>query len=647
MTVEGIINWVLELSRPIKRVVSLLTDAALIPLAYIAAKSLRLGNLSLPNTGEELLALGITLVITVLCFVRLGLYRAIIRYIAPKAVTSIFIGASISTLSLILTSFFLKVGIPRTLPFIYMMLLVILIGGTRFAVRGLIQSTIKYRKSPVIIYGAGSAGCQLASALLHGKEYDPIAFVDDNSDLHGSSSQGVRVHSPKDLPDLVEKLRVSKVLLALPSVTNSVRKQILLKLEELPVKVQTVAGMADIVSGNQDISELRDIDVADLLGRDPIAPIESLMEKEIKNKVVMVTGAGGSIGAELCRQIIAREPKFILLVDSSEFSLYSITQEISSVISANHFKITVLPFCANVQNRRLMLTIMKRYSVETVYHAAAYKHVPMVEYNLVEGLQNNVFGTWHTASAAQEAGVKTFVLISTDKAVRPTNFMGATKRLAELCLQALASKQESTRFIMVRFGNVLGSSGSVVPLFKKQILKGGPVTVTHQDVIRYFMTIPEAAQLVIQAAALGEGGDVFVLDMGEPVKIIAMAKQMIHLMGLSVKDEKNPNGDIEIAISGLRPGEKLYEELLIGDNVTGTSHPRILRANEKAMTYEDLCKALDLLRLASATFDAKQARDLMISLPLDYKPSSEICDLLSETNASNEVSTSATQIRLS
>jgi len=439
---------------------------------------------------------------------------------------------------------------------------------------------------------------------------------------------GIHVGSPGQIAAIIRAKNVSRILLALPSASRARRREVLESLGNMPIPVQTVPGMSDIVDGSMRIDELQDVKIEDLLGRDPVEPKLKLMHANIKDKVVMVTGAGGSIGSELCRQIVLYEPKALVLFELSEFGLYSIEQELRALINDEQLDVVLQPILGNVQKQSRVQAVMEKFGVQTVYHAAAYKHVPLVEYNVVEGVVNNVFGTWRAAEAAVAAGVETFVLISTDKAVRPTNIMGASKRLAELVLQGLAIRQNKTRFCMVRFGNVLGSSGSVVPLFREQIRNGGPITVTHPEIIRYFMTIPEAAQLVIQAGAMGKGGDVFVLDMGEPVRIADLARRMVHLMGLEVKDNQHPDGDIEICFSGLRPGEKLYEELLIGENVRQTAHPRIMAANELSLNWKDMAELLRQLEHYCDNFAVERIVQLITEAPTGFSHSSAVCDLV-------------------
>ncbi|WP_445427637.1 polysaccharide biosynthesis protein [Alishewanella sp. HL-SH05] len=503
----------------------------------------------------------------------------------------------------------------------------------------LFQPNNNGHKTRVLIYGAGSSGRQLAQALLNGEQYHPVMFVDDDTTLQRSTILGIPVSSPDGIASLIKQKNIGRVLLAMPSASRSRRRDVLDQLEELPIPVLSIPGMSDVVNGSMRIDELQDVKIEDLLGRDPVAPKLKLLNANIKGKVVMVTGAGGSIGSELCRQIIRCEPITLLLFELSEYGLYAIEQELKNFILQEGLDVTLIPVMGTVQRQNRLETVMRTFKVNTVYHAAAYKHVPLVEYNVVEGVRNNVFGTWFTADAAIKAGVETFVLVSTDKAVRPTNVMGASKRLAELVLQALAQYQTKTRFCMVRFGNVLGSSGSVVPLFREQIRKGGPVTITHKDIIRYFMTIPEAAQLVIQAGAMGKGGDVFVLDMGEPVKISDLAKRMIHLMGLEVQDEQHPDGDIELRYTGLRPGEKLYEELLVGNNVRKTEHSRIMAADEVCLTWPEMQHLLQRLDKACDEFAVEDIIALIRSAPTEFNYSNATSDLVA--NAACDVSTAA------
>jgi FlaA1/EpsC-like NDP-sugar epimerase len=477
----------------------------------------------------------------------------------------------------------------------------------------------------VIIYGAGSAGRQLLTALQQSSEYQPVAFIDDSNELQKQSIGGVEVFTPNDLKGLISKSEASEILLAIPSASRTRRNEIIDFLESYPVMVRSLPGVSELAQGKVNVADLKEVSIRDLLGRDMVEPNKDLLSQNIADKVVLVTGAGGSIGSELCRQIIFLKPKTLILYEMSELALYTIEKELSNI---GVHSMDIYPILGSVNNKSRLTNVFERFSVDTIYHAAAYKHVPMVEFNNTEGVNNNIFGTLSCAQVAIDTGVETFVLISTDKAVRPTNTMGATKRSAELVLQALAAKQSGTKFTMVRFGNVLGSSGSVIPLFKQQIKEGGPVTVTDKDIIRYFMTIPEAVELVIQAGAMGLGGDVFVLDMGKPVKIYDLAKKMIHLTGLEVKDKSNPKGDIEIQITGLRPGEKLFEELLIGDNVSDTSHPLIMRAEEDTLAWNELKLILDELKLAIDECDHIKLRKLLMQVVPEFKPQCEISDVL-------------------
>lgn len=615
------------LSRFYKRIISVFADGMLISVAFWGGYWVRLDT-ALPIQSIrhwELLLLLIST--TTFAFARLGLYRAVLRYVGFKVLWTVSLGVLISTLSLVTFSFFLDVSLPRTVSVIYFSFAILLIGGVRIFFRMLV-SRGKGNRDPVLIYGAGSSGRQLQVALNQGQEFFPVAFVDDATHLRKALIQGINVYSPDMIGELIMRFGVKKILLAIPSASRAVRQNVLRRLEPFPCEVLSIPGMADLVGGKAQINELKEVSIEDLLGRDPVAPIPELMNANITGKRVMVTGAGGSIGSELCRQIIRCKPEKLVLFELSEYGLYAIDKELNELCANENIDIEIVPLLGSVQRQNRLFTIMSNFRIQTVYHAAAYKHVPLVEYNVVEGVRNNIFGTLYSAQAAIEAGVETFVLISTDKAVRPTNTMGATKRLAELVLQALASAQSQTRFCMVRFGNVLGSSGSVVPLFRRQIRDGGPLTVTHPDIIRYFMTIPEASQLVIQAGAMGSGGDVFVLDMGQPVKIIELAYRMIRLSGLTLKNEQNPNGDIEVKITGLRPGEKLFEELLIGDNVLGTHHPRIMKANEQLLPWAELRALLLKIDAACHQFDHELLRHLLLEAPAAFTPTDGICDLV-------------------
>lgn len=616
-----------------KRAVSLLADATAILIALIVAHVL--AYLYEPPTDLlHWLGLYIALVIGSLAvFAKLGLYRAVVRYVSFRALGAVAFGVFVSTLWLWALKTALGLSFPGHAVANYGLMALLIIGGSRLIMREIYHRMVSRRKRRVMIYGAGSAGRQLAQALLNGEQFHPVIFVDDDSTLQRTTILGVPVINSAQVAEAAASAQVERILLALPSATRAVRKQILEALEPLNIRVQTIPGMADMVNGDVSIDSLQDVHIEDLLGRDAVAPDTALMQKHLRDKVVMVTGAGGSIGSELCRQIILQKPRALVLFELSEFCLYSIDSELRALCDRNGVSLDIFPVMGSVQNQQRVEAVMKNFGVQTLYHAAAYKHVPLVEFNMVEGVRNNVFGTWATAEAAINARVEQFVLISTDKAVRPTNVMGTTKRLAELVLQSLADREDVlTRFCMVRFGNVLGSSGSVVPLFKRQIEQGGPVTVTHPDITRYFMTIPEAAQLVIQAGTMGSTGALFVLDMGQPVRIVELAKKMIKLSGLEVKSRDNPNGDIEISFSGLRPGEKLFEELLIGDNVVPCAHPRIMQAQEDFLKWSEMHDLLKLLQNACDHSLYDVIRKLLLEAPCGYKPSEDhVNDLLART----------------
>ena len=619
-----------ESSRTTKRLISLCYDTVAITLAFFVSICMRLGTFNIPITARELTALGITIIITLALFTRMGMYRAILRYLTMPAMLTIIGCVCVSGFVLAMASFFTYSKVPRSVPFIYIMTVLLLIGIPRLLVRsliGLFHSHGQANKEAVVIYGAGYTGHQLSLAL-QATSYRVVAFVDDNPTLHGTVLANRKVLDPAMIETLMQKFQVKKVLLALGSTPNSRRAEVIKRLEAMSVSVQTVPAIPDILSGKARIEHVKDVDIEDLLGRDQVKPNDNLLHACITDKVVMVTGAGGSIGSELCRQILKQSPRTLILFELNEFSLYTIEQELKQEVATKHLQLKLVGLLGSAQNQERLEAIMRSFNVQTVYHAAAYKHVPLVEHNIVEGVRNNVFGTWYCAESAIKAGVQSFVLISTDKAVRPTNIMGASKRMAELVLQGLANEQHSTRFSMVRFGNVLGSSGSVVPLFRQQIKQGGPITVTHPDIIRYFMTIPEAAELVIQAGAMGNGGEVFVLDMGEPVKIVDLAKRMVHLSGLEIRDEKHPQGDIEIQYTGLRPGEKLYEELLIGDNVSGTNHPRIMRAEEHCLTWSETKELLNELDGACYSDRGDLVKELLIRAPTDYHSTEKLTDAL-------------------
>ncbi|MGX2975274.1 polysaccharide biosynthesis protein [Ursidibacter arcticus] len=622
---NSILTRFFQLPRTIKRIITALADCLIIAISFFGAFIIRYDNANTLYLLPYWLTYFTLLIITLFIFIRLGLYRAVLRFVTARVLQTIFIGAFISSISMLLITYISQVGVPRTALFLYFIFLAFFTICSRLLFRMLVSGNRKSDKA-VIIYGAGEAGRQLFTAINQMDGFSVVAFVDDNRKLHKLALYGIEVFSPNELGTLIQKYDVYQILLAIPSASVSRRKEIINNLVQFPCEVLSIPGMEDIITGKAKLTTLSKVSVNDLLGREPVTPIKELLSANIADKIVMVTGAGGSIGSELCRQIIFQKPKTLVLFELNEFSLYSIDRELRNIIDKQELNINLLPIIGSIQNQDYLSDIISTFKVNTIYHAAAYKHVPLVEYNVVEGVRNNVFGTLACALAAIKNKVETFVLISTDKAVRPTNTMGATKRTAELILQALANTQLDTRFCMVRFGNVLGSSGSVVPLFRSQIENGGPITLTHAEITRYFMTIPEASQLVIQAGAMGKGGDVFVLDMGEPVKIIDLAKRMIHLSGLREKNSTNIEGDIEIKITGLRPGEKLYEELLIGDNVEKTVHPRIMTAMEVMWEWEQLHPLLIELEQYCVIHSVEDIRHMLLKLPIAFNPVDEICD---------------------
>ena len=624
----------LGLSRAQKRSVQVPVDVVLLVAAFGIAMWLRLENIAFLQDPKSWAALIVVIPLTILYFVRLGFYHAVIRYLASKALATILLGSALSGLTLALVVHFAGLPVPRAVPIIYTILVFVGAGGARFGFREWVANSVNGRKQPVVIYGAGAAGRQLLQVLKQGAEYKPVAFFDDDPQSQGTLVGGLRVYPPIGIETLIQSKGIGMVLLAVPSATNVRRSEILKSLEKYPVHLRTIPGLDDIMSGKARIDELNEIGIEDLLGRDPIAPKSNLLTANITDKVVMVTGAGGSIGAELCRQILRQSPRHLVLFELSELALYSIEQELLALKTANNLNVKISPVLGSVQVRRRVEGTMRLFGVQTVYHAAAFKHVPLVEQNAVEGILNNVFGTKVVGEAAIACGVSSFTMISTDKAVRPTNIMGASKRLAEMVCQSLAASKTNggTVLSMVRFGNVLGSSGSVIPLFTRQIAAGGPITVTHPDITRFFMTIPEAAQLVIQAGAMAQGGDVFVLDMGEPVRIADLAARMARLHGLKpvlFADGQSvavDSGEIGIVFTKLRPGEKLYEELLIGENPQPTVHPRIMTATETSKSQEELAPMLDALALASDANNLDLIRQILIDAPTGYQPYGEIVD---------------------
>jgi FlaA1/EpsC-like NDP-sugar epimerase len=652
MSISATKQSLLKLPRPVKRVLVIFSDTLICGLSIWFAFGLRLdqwGYFQFQQWVVFLAAFGISFPL----FIFFGLYRAIFRYVGTAA----FI--SITRAFIIYTGFFFGVftlygvdGVPRSIGVIQPMLLFIGIGASRYFVRywlGNINNVQKvfHRAQPIaLIYGAGSTGRQLAFGLTSNKDMLVKGFIDDDRHLQGSTVNGISVYPNTGLEDLIHRLEITDVLLAIPSASQERRSQIIASLNGCGVRVRTLPGLLDLAAGRVRMSDLHDLDMNDLLGRAVVPPEVGLLEKNILGQVVLVTGAGGSIGSELCRQIVKFSPKSLILIDSSEHALYLIHEELKCALVNIEDKglaggnddpaysppnsvmpIQLVPCLASVRDGDLLLEIFKAHKPDTVFHAAAYKHVPLVEQNPAEGIRNNVFGTLTCAQVSRECGVSHFILVSTDKAVRPTNVMGASKRIAELVLQALAEVSAKgdhpTNFSMVRFGNVLGSSGSVAPLFSAQIAAGGPITLTHPEVTRYFMTIPEAAQLVIQASAMADGGDVFVLDMGEPVRVYDLAVKMVYLSGLLVKDEAHPHGDIEINVTGLRPGEKLYEELLIGDNPQSTPHPKIMKAHEEFLSWGELQQELEKLNLALVACDASLIRQMLKKLVPGYQPNDD------------------------
>ncbi|WP_423836535.1 polysaccharide biosynthesis protein [Stutzerimonas balearica] len=644
----------LGLPRRYKRLLQVLADVILVWISLWLAFVVRLGSFDeIEPLGGHAWLFALAPVLAIPLFIRIGMYRAVMRYLGNDALIAIAKAVTFSSLLLALAIYWYRDApalVPRSLVFNYWWISLMLLGGLRLMLRQYVLGdwyagmlSVPFGRDDgltrVVIYGAGAAGNQLAAALRMGRAMRPVAFIDDDADLANRVIAGLKVYKPRHIDQMIGDTGASEVLLAIPSASRARRREILANLERYPLHVRSVPGFMDLASGRVKVEDLQEVDIADLLGRDSVAPDERLLAHCIQGKVVLVTGAGGSIGSELSRQILRLSPTVLLLLDHSEYNLYAIHAELEQQVSERALQLELIPILGSVGNADRLFDVMRTWGVDSVYHAAAYKHVPMVEHNIAEGVMNNVIGTLNCAQAAIQAGVSHFVLVSTDKAVRPTNVMGSTKRLAEMALQALSRETapvlygqpgvnhvNRTRFTMVRFGNVLGSSGSVIPLFREQIRRGGPVTVTHPKITRYFMTIPEAAQLVLQAGSMGQGGDVFVLDMGSPVQIVELAKKMIHLSGLSVRSENNPAGDIAIQFTGLRPGEKLYEELLIGDNVTPTQHPMIMSANEACLSWAEFCNVLDRLLRGLDLDDFEQVRLVMRATVDGYSPREEIVD---------------------
>lgn len=621
----GLRELLVGIPRPLKRLLMVSVDV--IFLACAAAFSIFVTSSAFGAAGEmPWLAVALIAILVPPVFAYLGLYRAVVRFLRSRVIGSVVVGAGVLTGALLLFGLFLpESGIGLGTALVFWAFAILHTAGSRFAVRDFLHGSAKPR-ARVIIYGAGASGARLASLLGTGGEFLAVAFVDDLPALHRSIVGGLPVHPPAALPELIETLDVTGVLLAMPSASRKRRAEILQNLEACPVHVQTVPDMNDLITGKASFDDLREVDVEDLLGRDPIPPRPELISACIAGRSVMVTGAGGSIGSELGRQVIQLGATRLVLVDHSEASLYAVEQELRAIADSRALHIEIVSVLGSVTEGDFLKQVMKSFNVRTIFHAAAYKHVPLVEYNMGAGIRNNVIGTFRAAQAAEDAGVETFVLVSTDKAVNPTNVMGASKRFAELILQGMVQRGSKMRMCMVRFGNVLASSGSVVPLFREQIRNGGPVTVTHPEIVRFFMTIPEAAQLVIQASAMGGAGEVFLLDMGEAVKIDDLARMMIRLSGLEVRDAKHPDGDVEIIYTGLRPAEKLYEELLISGNAVGTDHPRIWKAREASASWDEISVAIDAISRAVVANDCDEMRSILLEVVEEYSPPPTLAD---------------------
>ncbi len=605
-----------QLPRRRKQALVVLADFIALPSILYFALYLRLGEVP-ENIASFWPAFVVSALACIPVFGTLGLYRHVVRHMGSQAMRPIVIGVTITSIAVAAVAYMVQLKVfPRSVPVIFWFMTLVYVAGSRFAVRGYLQwlqDKLKVRRS-VIIYGAGENGVRLAQLLMQQGTYVPVAFIDDDPGLHNRMIHGLYVFPPRRLDTLLSDTEAREIFLAINSRAVEDRRRVIEFLEPYGLRIRLIPDVSDIVSGRERVDDLRDVEVQDLIGRDQVAPMPELLAGSVAGKNVMVTGAGGSIGAELCRQIFRQQPENLVLLDQSEYGLYTLRRELTAMAAEEGLGARLHVVLGSVTNRGLMTRTLTRHGIDTLYHAAAYKHVRLVEENLIEGLRNNTFGTLHTATAARDAGVSDFILISTDKAVRTTSIMGASKRLAEMTLQALQDEVPGTRFSMVRFGNVLGSSGSVVPLFLEQIERGGPVTVTHPDATRYFMTIPEAAQLVLQAASIARGGDVFLLDMGEPVNILELAQRMIRLKGFSIRDEDHPGGDIEIRITGLHPGENLHEKLLIGEAVTGTRHRKILRATENYLPWSELRDVLDTLEKACDEYDYEGIRSFLDEL---------------------------------
>jgi FlaA1/EpsC-like NDP-sugar epimerase len=610
------------LPRRLKTLVQMASDGFMLGVSAILAMNLRLDFWGFLRNPSFLLMVGVVVVASVVLLYFLGTYRSVIRFLSTRVVPLIAMGIGFAVIAFYILSRSFDVFMPRSVPLIFFLLAFVGLVGIRFAVR-MVHTQREARGRPtVIIYGAGASGRQLVASLHRAGQMSAVAYVDDSPALQGQVIEGLRVWDPLNVPYLVMRYQPKTILLAIPSSSMTRRREILKSLELLPVEVQTIPGLDDLVSGKASINDIRNVSIEDLLGRDPVAPRPDLLDANIRGKAVIVTGAGGSIGTELCRQILRQKPKSLVLYEASEFALYQIEQDLMESKTGLFLSTPIIPVLANVLDDRRMRAVLTEHHIETIYHAAAYKHVPLVEQNIAEGLRNNACGTFVVAKAAHDLNIGNFILISTDKAVRPTNFMGASKRISELVCQALAASGSKTVFSMVRFGNVLGSSGSVVPVFAKQIKNGGPVTVTHPDVTRFFMTIPEAAQLVIQAGAMGHGGDVFVLDMGEPVKIADLASRMIKLSGFKPVTDATKERDADeilISFTGLRPGEKLYEELLLADDAQKTDHPRIMKANEPHFALAKIKEIIGRIHECADQGKTGELQTLIESLNIGFK----------------------------
>ena len=600
-----------SLQRHYKQLIMLIVDVFTLLLSLWLSFVLRLGDVFPSDYIYESWWIFIVVpVVTIPLFVKLGLYRAVLQYVGVKVITTTFKATTISCLVIgFLMMFFRESNLPRSVLPIFWFIVNILVMSSRFLLKGYLYSWDSFvnERKQTVIYGAGNAGVQLVESLKKSAVYAPIAFIDDDESKQGTILNFLEVFSFDKIEELIKKKEAKVLLFAVPSASLKIRTQILKKLSKYPIEVKVLPSMDNIVNGVVSIDNIKHVEVSDILGRQSVAPKKSLLKRNIKNKNILITGAGGSIGSELSRQIMKLSPNKIVLLDNSEFNLYSIHQELLSLL----INVEIIPTLCTATNYYQLKKIIKTHDINTIYHAAAYKHVPMVELNVVSGVYNNVVGTYNVAKVADELGVENMVLVSTDKAVRPTNVMGASKRFSELVLQAY-SDNSKTCFSMVRFGNVLDSAGSVVPLFRQQIKKGGPVTVTHRNITRYFMTIPEAVQLVLQAGAMAKVGDVFVLDMGEPIKIIDLAYKMIHLSGLTPIDNENPDGDIRVEFTGLRPGEKLYEELLIGNDVIQSEHPRIMQARESKLLFDVVLSCIRIIKEAREKQDERIVKELLL-----------------------------------